>query len=150
MANVHTFNGSSQLDVLIVPATQGSLNTSYVAPFADGGGADRAVFKLTVGATTEDVSMALYQATDSAGTGRKAITGAAITTITSASDECVKTIEIGPGALDDVNGFKYVRAEVTVAAAGTTPYCVELIKHRLRYPGAVDQPSSYAEAVIVL
>lgn len=150
MANVHTFSGSNLVQVLIVNATQGSLNTSYVAPFADGGSADRAVFKINIGATTQVLDMALYQATDAAGTGRKAITGAAITQVSSSTDEVVKTIEIGPGALDDKNDFKYVRAEITIASSGTTPYTVELIKHRLRYPGATDQHSSYAEAVVVL
>lgn len=149
MTIAHTYDASNHLKLLIVPATQGSLNTSYVAPFADGGAANRAVFQITVGATTQDVTMALYQAQDSSGTGRKAITGASITAITSSTDECIKTIEISPGAMDDKNGFKYVRAEVVVASAGTTPYSVQLIKHFLRRAGLNDQDSSYAEAIIV-
>ncbi len=150
MANVHTFSESHYVRLLIAPsASNGDLNTAWVSPFADGGSSDRSVFMLTCGATTETVDVALYQASDSSGTGRKAITGAAITQITSSTDEVIKTIEIAPGALDDKNGFKFVRAEVTVGAAGTTPYSVTLINHRLRYPGDFDQHSSYNEAVLV-
>lgn len=149
MANVHTFNGSSKLQLLIVPAAQASLNTSWVSPFADGGGADRAVFLLTVGAIAGTVAMKITQATSSAGAGAKDITGAAITTVTTSTDESLNTIEIAPGALDDTNGFKWVRAEVTVVT-GTPVYSVTLLKHRLRYPGIGGQDTSYRQAVIVI
>lgn len=150
MANVHTFSGSHKLTVLLPIASQGDLNTSWVSPFADGEGADRAVFKISVGALTEEVDMALFQATDSNGTGRKVIVGAEVTQLTSSTDERTRTVEIGPGALDDANGFKFVRAEITVDGAGNELYSVEMIQHRLRYPGNFEQAASYDEAVIVL
>lgn len=150
MANVHTFNGSSKLSLLIVSAAQSSLNSSWISPFADGGGADRAVFILNIGVVSSStVAMKITQATDSSGTGAKDITDAAITAVTTSTDESLNTIEIGPGAMDDVNGFKFVRAEVTVGA-GTPVYSVTLLKHRLRYPGIGGQDTSYRQAVIVV
>jgi hypothetical protein len=146
----HTFDGSHKLQSLIIPVDQGDVNTSWVNPFSDGGGADRAVFVLFIGTVGggATVDVALFQATDAAGTGRKAITGADLTQITPANDEKLASIEIGPGALDDANGFKYVRAEVNCSA--TEIYGVFLIKHRLRYPGIGDQHTSYDDQVIVL
>lgn len=150
MANVHTFNGSSKLQLLIVSAAQGSLNTSWVSPFADGGGADRAVFLLDIGSVSSGtVAMKITQATSSAGAGAKDITGAAITAVTTTTDESLNTIEIAPGAMDDVNGFKWVRAEVTVST-GTPIYSVIMLKHRLRYPGIGGQDTSYRQAIIVI
>ncbi len=144
----HTFDGEHKVKSLIIPVDQGSVNSAWVSPFADGGSADRAVFLMYVGTAGGTIDMALYQATDSAGTGRKVITGAHIAQVSAANDEGIVTIEIGPGALDDVNGFSYVRAEVT--ASSTDTYGVFLIKHRLRYPGQGSQDASYSQQVIVL
>lgn len=144
----HTFHTSHDVQLLLPPADQGDLNTSWVAPFANGGGANAAVFMLVVGTVAADaIDLQVYQATDSSGTGAKVITGAAITQITTTTDECVKTIEIFPWNMDDVNGFKYVRANVTVAGAGTENYTVLLIKHQLRQPGNFTRHSSYTEYV---
>jgi hypothetical protein len=155
MSNVHTFNGSNKVQLLIPCADNGDVNTSWVNPFSDGEGAERAVFLISVGTVGAQLDMTLYQAQDASGTGRKIITDAAITQVSSANDEKVATIEIGPGALDDPNGFKYVRAEVVVAGSATEEYTVLLIKHRLRYPGigwsgVGAQHSTYDEAVTVL
>lgn len=147
---MHTFDKSVKIRSLIVNADNGDLNTPWVQPFSGGASADRAVFMISVGTVGAQLDMALYQATDAAGTGRKAITGAALTQVDSNNDESIKTIEIGPGALDDKNGFKYVRAEVVVAGSATEVYTVALIQHRLRYPGIDDQHASYDEQVVVL
>lgn len=149
MANYNTFSENHQVQLLLAPADQGDLTTSYVAPFADGGGANRATFFAVIGATTEEFDMSLLQATDSSGTGSKAIAGAAITQITSSTDEVIVSIEIGPGALDDIGGFKYVAAQVVLDGSGTCPYTVFLVKHQLRRPGDFTQDATYAEAIEV-
>lgn len=148
MANVHNFSESHIVRHLIVNATQGTTQSAWVDPFVSGE-ADRCVFMLILGATSENVDFSLTQATNTSAGGEKAITGASITTLTSSTDEVVVTIEIGPGALDDVNEFKYVSATVTVASAGTSPFAVLQINHRLRYPGIQSQHASYSQQVIV-
>lgn len=142
----HKFDENVFVDVLITNAAQGSLNTSYVTPFADGGGANRAVFALLIGAASADVDFKLEQATSSGGGGAKDVTGASITTITTSTDECFVTIELGPGALDDKNGYKYVRGVVTVAG-GTPVYSVLLFKHAMRRAGEFTQGSNYTQQV---
>lgn len=153
MSNTHTYHTSFKEGILLPLASQASANTAYVSPFAlsgySGVQANNAVFKIYVGAITQNVSLALFQATDSSGTGRKAISGASITAFTSATDLAFKTIEILPGALDDTNGFRWVRAEVTVAAAASELYMVVLQTYRLRLNGTVTQPSTYTESVLV-
>lgn len=149
MANVHTFDAHHKVDLLIVPAAQGSLNSSWVQPFADGGSSDRAVFMMVVGAVSANQNFKLTQALTSGGGTPKDITGAAITAITTSTDECVVTIEIAPGALDNLNGYTWVRAEVSVAG-GTPVWGLLMLKHRLRYPGVGGQPTAYRQAVIVI
>ncbi len=146
----HTFDKNIKMESLIPPADQGDINTSWVQPFSGGTSADRAVFLIHTGTVGTSLDMALYQATDATGTGRKAITSAALVQVTPSNDNAVATIEIGPGALDGKNGFKFVRAEILVSGADTDNYGVLLIHHRLRYPGLDDQPASYNQQVVVL
>lgn len=148
--NPHTFHLNSPVQLLIDPADQASANSSWVAPFASGYRAERAVFIMPVGTiAAEEIDLKITQATDSSGTGAKDITGAAITQITTAGGNEVVSIEIGPGALDDANGFKYVRAEVTVDNAGAEPYAVLLVKHRLRHAVSDAIDSTYSQYVVV-
>lgn len=157
MANVHTFPQSHQVRQLIAPAAQGSLNTAWVAPFSTSGttgDADRAVFFITVGTLDSDdtIDVELHQAKDSSGTDATALTADAIavlTQVTDDNDETIKSIEIGPGALNGANGYTHVRVEVTVAN-GTPVWGVFQVNHRLRYPGANSQHSTYDEQVLVL
>lgn len=154
MANVHTFDGSHKVRVLIDPAAQGSLNSAYVAPFSTSGAsgdANSAVFFLLTGTLDADdtIDVAIWQAQDAAGTGAKAVTGAVLTQVTDENDETIKSVEIGPGALDNVNGFTHVQVRVTVAN-GTPVWGLFQINHRLRYPGTGGQDATYDEQVIVL
>lgn len=150
---MHTFPQNFKLAQLIGLAAQGSLNTAYVSPFASsgvGGDAQRAVFELWIGVLSSGtVDFALWQATSSGGAGRKAIVGAALTQITTTTDVSINTIEIGPGALDDKNGFTWVRGEVTVST-GTPIWGVQQWNYWLRYPGIGGQDATYAQQVLVL
>ena len=77
---------------------------------------------LNIGAITGSgtVNAKLEQATDSAGTGAKDVTGAAITAIVgSASSNAQVTIEVRPAQLDVVNNFNHVRLSVTTAVAAS-------------------------------
>lgn len=149
MTNIHSFDLNNLVDLPVVPATNGDTNTSWVQPFADGYGADRAVYVLVLGAAANTVDFKLTQATSSGGAGAKDITGATVTQITTSTDEGLWTIEIGPGALDDLNGFTYVRAEVTVGSTDTAVFGIMYIRHRLRRPGEYDQPTAYKQSVRV-
>lgn len=146
MTSYHSFDANHKLELLLPPADQGDLNTSWVSPFVVGE-ANRAVFMFVIGAMGASLDAKITQATNSSGGSAKDITGAALTTITTATDNVIATIELAPGSLDDANGFTYVRAEVTVAGASTGIYAVIYMLHSLRYPIAGDQAATYSQYV---
>ena len=95
----------------------------------------------------------LQQATDSGGTGAKAITGAALTQLVKATDDNREAIlEIREDALDLANNFRFVRLTVTVATAACLISALVLATHQRRGPanarnlttvkGIVRQPAS--------
>ncbi len=145
---MHTFDSNFKPEVLLAPATRGSTNSSWVAAFTEGN--NRAVVALNVGTTVQAISFKLTQAQDASGTGAKDITGAALASITTANDNTYNTIDIGPGALDGADGFTFIRAEMTIASAGTTPTDVVLYRYDLRRAGEGAQDATYAQQVIVL
>lgn len=154
MANVHTFDGSHKVRSLIDPAAQGTLNSAWVAPFSTSGragDADRAVFFLFTGTLDADdtIDVEIWRAKDASGTDAELIPGAVLTQVTDENDEAIKSIEIGPGAMSDAEGFTHVQAQVTVAN-GTPVWGLFQINHRLRYPGTGGQDETYDEQVIVL
>lgn len=129
----------------IAVASQGDANSSWVQAFQNG---NRLAYLIQVEVVGTSVAAKLQQATSSAGAGNKDITGAAITTITAAgSGKKFATIEIGPGAMDDKNGFIYVQCQVDVT--GTCTWGVMRLEYWLRNPGEIDQDASYVEAVAV-
>lgn len=148
MANAHTFGDSNDLRLAIIPAAQGSVNSAWIQPFGGGAGNDRAVFILVIGAASDDVSMLVQQADTSAGGNNKDITGATITTITTTTDEVVVSVDLGPGDMDDVGGFQWIQAQVTVDS-GSPPYTVLFNGYNMRYPGNFTYDASYAERVLV-
>lgn len=146
---VKSFDQHNLVYLLDAPSNQVGANSSWVQPFADGKGADRAVFMLIAGAVgSNDVVLQLYQAQDNAGTGAKIITGAtAQVTTTNANGVC--TVEIGPGALDNVvdedgkSTFTWVQARVTASSA--EDWTLLYFQHNLRYPGKYDQDATYVQ-----
>ena len=94
---------------------------TYTSDYGDASVVDRFVATIAVGdmAATATVDAKLVQATDSSGTGKKDITGAAITQLTQAGSDDNKQakIEVRSEQLDINNGFDHVAVEVTVAAA---------------------------------
>jgi hypothetical protein len=148
--NKHNF----QLRQLIALAAQGSLNTPWVAPFATSGAtgdANRAIFLVWVGTLGGAVTLnaKLTQAKNSDGGDAKDITEAVFPVFNTTDDERIRSIEITPGVLDDPNGYRFVRVEVTVAG-GTGVYGVLQYNHELRYPGAENQHETYDSQLIVL
>ncbi len=134
----------------IVPADQASANTAWVQPFADGYGANRAHYMLIIGNVgTDNITAAVFQATDADGTDSKAVTSASITAVTSASAGEIITIEISPDALDNLNGFTWVRLVVTVASSGTEPYTVVYNRYDLRNVGNTPQHATYTQIIRV-
>lgn len=150
---IHSFHEHNLVSLLDPPAAQVGANSSWVQPFVDGVGADRAVFMLVTGAlASNDVDLDLYQATSSAGAGAAAISGAS-TSVANGSTGEIATIEIGPGALvssvdsDGNSPYSYVQARVTSAASQV--WGLIYIRHNLRYPGPLTQDATYSAQVHV-
>lgn len=77
-----------------------------------------AVINTGVLGASATVDAKIQQATDSAGTGVKDITGRSITQIVKATgDSKQATIEVTPGQLDTANNFTHVRLSLTVGTA---------------------------------
>jgi hypothetical protein len=100
-------------------------------PYADLENYHRAVIILDVGdiAAGGALNMAVYQATNAAGTGRKGIPTTAgqtklITQLTAADDRVCVAIELRTEELDVDGGFHHVRAEVTPTGANISFACV--------------------------
>lgn len=146
---VKSFDKHNMCVLLDPPADQVGANSTWVQPFANSEGGDRAVFMLITGLVdTNTITFELWQATTSGGAGpAKVITGTTITPIAIASAGEIVTIEIGPGALDDKNGFTWVQARVGSGAANL--WTLVYIRHNLRYPGLFAQDATYTQQVRV-
>ncbi len=148
-----TFSENNLPVLLDPPASQVGANASWVQPFADGRGANRAVFLMIGGVVgTNDVVLQLWQAQDSSGTGAKQITGATAT-IPNPSTGAFVTVEISPGAMDNIvdedghSVFTWVQARVTSAAAEV--WGLMYFQRDLRTPGVFSQHATYLSAVEV-
>lgn len=134
--NHHSFDDSIIPTTLIAHNTTASANSDWISPFTDN--ANRYYALLNAGAIGTSIDLKVTQAQDSSGTGAKDVTDAdgnalAITQMVSADANELRGIDIGPGALDDKNGFKYIRFEVTIA--GSCDYSLVGFKYDLRYSG---------------
>ena len=69
---------------------------------------------VNMGATDTTVDALIQQATDSAGTGVKTVTGTAITQFSATDDNKYASIDLEASALDINNGFGWVRLLLTV------------------------------------
>lgn len=80
---------------------------------------ERLVFVIRSGAIAggRTLDAKLVQASDSAGSDSKDITGAAIVQIDDTEDVAMTTIEVRDTALDVANGFRYVSMTITASAA---------------------------------
>lgn len=155
---VKSFDQHNLATLLDAPASQAGASSPWVQPFADGRGADRAVFMLISGANTEEITLDLWQAVDAAGTDTKVIPGATAVVDAGGTGEIV-TIEIGPGALDNVpqsptpddgnSDFTYVQGVVTIDGGGSEIWTLVYIQHNLRYPGYYSQDATYSSQVRV-
>jgi len=77
----------------------------------------RAVVVMHMGAMLGTQDLALYQATDTLGTGAKAITGKSITQLTAADDNARVAIELQTEELDVDGGFDCIAACTTPGGA---------------------------------
>lgn len=144
-----SFNEQVYLAQLIDPdgtAATATVPSSYI----DMGLYERGVFVISAGdlGTSGTIDAQVKQATAAAGTGSKAITGAAITQLVTATDDNeYVTIEVAADQLDIANGFTHVAVTITIGGAavfmsayflGFTPRSVP-----------VTQPAAYSEAIQV-
>jgi len=75
--------------------------------------------KVHCGVVGTSVDAKLVQASDSSGTGKKDITGRAITQITTTDDNASIELRQDDGLLDTDNGFLFVGLEITTVGATT-------------------------------
>lgn len=131
-------------EVLFGPAVV----TTAVSAYKSVVGCDKFVVYVAMGATDNTLDVALLQATDSSGTGAKAIAAhsvtAAITQLSGTDDNKQAAIEVNVDALDD--GFTHVAASITVA--GVTTAFIVLEKYPNKKP--VTQPTAFVEQVVVI
>lgn len=147
MSSTHSFDKHNIVKLLDPVASQVSANSTPIQPFAGGTySADRASFFLDFGAVGTSVVMTLTQGTTVAFGTTKAITGAAVTVL-NATENGMVSVEIGPGALDDANGYTWVRAEVV--ATGTCVWGTFVVLHRLRHAGLTTQDATYQQQIRV-
>lgn len=147
MSSVHSFDKHNIVKLLDPAASQVSANSTPIQPFAGGTyGADRATFFLDFGAVGTSLVLTLMQGTTAAFGTNKAITGAEVTVLNAAENGMV-SVEIGPGALDDANGYTWVRADVV--ATGTCVWSSFVILHRLRHAGLTTQDATYRQQIRV-
>jgi len=77
----------------------------------------RAVVMVFCGALTGTLDVAVWQATNAAGAGAKAVTGKAITQLAATDDYEQVIIELQTEELDADGSFDYIRAQCTNGAA---------------------------------
>jgi hypothetical protein len=144
---MRTFHENVLFAAVFPPAAwaDGTVPATYI----DMSDYERIVFLILTGAmaTGETVAAQVVQATDSAGTGSKDITGATITDLTLTDDNALATIEVRDTALDVENSFRYV--SLTIDETGSPPFgCVIA----LLYKGGglpPTQPATYVEQIEV-
>jgi len=133
--SVHTLFQNVSMTIEQATAEQVSANTSWIAPFTLWDRFAYVIYAHTIGTTIDAV---VQQASDSSGTGAKSVTDVSSNTLSvvqleAADDGALAVLELGPGALDDKNGFEYIRLAVT--ADGTCTWGVFGIRFKGRYPG---------------
>lgn len=138
MAANHTLTDSVDFTQLLPPASRNA-GAATGTTYADMAGFEGGVVLIDVGAlgSSATLDVQVKQATDSSGTSSKALTGAALTQLTQASNDGsnkLYAIEFRSTQLDLNNGFRFVQVTVTVATAACV-YSAILIRHRGRlYP----------------
>lgn len=132
---MHEFDANILPSIRLAHAQQASADTDYIQPFAGDFGADRYAWLLQATAVGTTLDMKLVQATSSGGAGEKDVVdvdgnAVKITQLVAADDQVLVAIDIGPGMLDDKNGFTWVKA--VCVAAGTCTFGVIGFAHKLR------------------
>lgn len=107
---------------------------------------ERFVFLIHHGATDGNLDAQVVQATDSAGTGSKNITGAAITQLGATDDDKQVSIEVQSDQLDIANAFGFVA--ITLTISGITTMAATFIGLNTRHT-PVTQPTVYEEQIQV-
>lgn len=135
------------------PTVTSSTGNSYTTTtWLDMGQYEQVNYRLLASlGSTNTLTAAVIQATSTGGAGAKAVTGAALTTITNGTvNATIKTAEIcvGASALDTNNGFRYIKCTATVGAlSNANVLAIEASASDVR---TSPQTSSITQAVTVL
>ena len=84
----------------------------------------RAFVEILTGNMVNPLDVAIWQATDVAGTGAKFVTGKAITQLNGGDDSNAVGIELRTEELDVDGGFDFIRVQTTNGGAGGNVYSV--------------------------
>ncbi len=147
MTNIHSYDKHFMPKVAVSVASQASADSAWELAFADSAMANRWMAEIVFGVIGTSLNCKLQQATDASGTGAKDITGAALVAILTANQNGLATIDIGPGAMDDKNGFKYVK--VVTVVVGTTVWGVNTVRYSGRNNGKLTQDATYRQQIRV-
>jgi hypothetical protein len=110
---------------------------------------DYFAFDLILGATDRtNTKIQVVQATDSAGTGSKNVSGAVNTAFGATSDNKMARVECRASALDTANGFRYVAVTITNTGGAAALGAIMFKGWRARNL-PVTQPAAFAEIVRV-
>jgi len=124
----------------------GAVTSDYVS-LGDFNGV-MAVVQTGILGTSATVDAVLVQATDSAGTGSKAITGKAITQLVKATnDDDQAILQVVSEELDTDNGFTHVACTLTVGTATSDVGCTLLGVNPRHAPASDNDIASVVEIV---
>jgi len=95
----------------------------------------KAVAVLLCGALAANatVDLAIYQATDDAGTGAKLVTGKQITTLGGGDDNATAVIELDSSELDVTNLFDWINVQLLVGGAAACLTAVLVARYQPRF-----------------
>lgn len=104
----------------IVPITgAATYNSEYINMASASAGQNEILAKVHCGVVGTSVDAKLVQATDASGTGKKDITGKAITQITTTDENASIELRLDDNLLDSDNDFVFVGLEITTVGATT-------------------------------
>lgn len=144
--SMRSFHSNIAVDKVAAPAAL--VDGILPAVYLDMSDFDFIVFMLQVGvmAAPDIIDAQVVQATDSAGTGSKNVTGALITQLVDGDDGEYVSIEVKGSALDVDNSFRFVALDIQIT--GTAIGAVQAFRYRGGgLPPAL--PAAYSEQVQV-
>ena len=132
MANFRRLGENVLIQLVQVPATNPA-DATVPSTYIDVSGYERFAFLVLVGGTDDTaVTMQVVQATAAAGTGKKNVTGAAITgtVLAGTNDNKWALVEVQQNQLDINNSFRYVAVDYAATGGSATASAIVFLAWR--------------------